>query len=545
MKPSIFPLTGALILACALLPAHAATRNWTGGNGSGYSWNNSANWSDNTPPSVTNDESANFQSATHVEINVASGSSASSLTLAANAHVILKLAPPTLPDTTSLTTTAYLDVSGNGASSSFRAEGIGAIWQLQRLRVSSNDGVGSSATFGNGITVTSSFLNGDSNSTIGRFGTQNYLRVEEGANVTLDNLDIGYTLGDAANRVEVRGANSTLTIGGGGSQRGLRIGTSQAGSSFANAMHNNYLHVQQGGKLVVTSNTTANSILWIGTQQRAHGNYLLVEGAGSVVELAKGASTSGTTVVIGNSAGTNFGDNYLEVRNGGALRSGTGHTNTLYIYGHDTSEPLATRSNRLTIGAGGTAELTGAIQATGGLLQLDGAGTLTASAITISQGGRFEAAGNGLTATTTIASTGTLAISDTALALSRSITLQTGSTLELELLDPHTAAGLHLATGGSLTLASDVTLRLTLADGFNLDSGGQWQLFSGETTSIIGSFNLALIDLPTLSSGLNWDLSAFHQDGSWTVAIVPEPGTYALWLLGSGALLLHRRRRHP
>lgn len=57
-----------------------------------------------------------------------------------------------------------------------------------------------------------------------------------------------------------------------------------------------------------------------------------------------------------------------------------------------------------------------------------------------------------------------------------------------------------------------------------------------------GNFTGATLGLlPTLSSGLSWDTSAFISTGVLTV--VPEPQTFALFAFGLGALVIMRRCR--
>ena len=52
------------------------------------------------------------------------------------------------------------------------------------------------------------------------------------------------------------------------------------------------------------------------------------------------------------------------------------------------------------------------------------------------------------------------------------------------------------------------------------------------------------IDLPTLSGGLTWDVSALTSQGIIIVGGVPEPGRMALLFFGLLGLCLRRRRNH-
>ena len=48
------------------------------------------------------------------------------------------------------------------------------------------------------------------------------------------------------------------------------------------------------------------------------------------------------------------------------------------------------------------------------------------------------------------------------------------------------------------------------------------------------------LDLPTLTGGLAWDVSAFTSHG--IIVVVPEPGRVAFLFFGLFALILRRRR---
>ena len=50
------------------------------------------------------------------------------------------------------------------------------------------------------------------------------------------------------------------------------------------------------------------------------------------------------------------------------------------------------------------------------------------------------------------------------------------------------------------------------------------------------------MNLPTLDAGLLWKTDELYSEGVLRVAAVPEPGTWAMMLLGGGALLAFRRR---
>ncbi|HWL52805.1 MAG TPA: PEP-CTERM sorting domain-containing protein [Chthoniobacteraceae bacterium] len=545
----------ALLAGLLLSTASAATRDWVGGNseeGESLAWDVSTHWSNNTIPS-TPDDAARFLNGTTVSVLVPVGSSATILSTQSNTTVTFDLSAPTLPDTPTLTLSSFLDVGvtttpASDTPSLVTVKGSGGVLHANALRVGVTSGRGGNQlTFTDGVVVTSTLSN--TSSVIGRDSFDNLLQIEQGAKVTVGNLSVGSLTGVGNNRLVITGANSEFTVGAIGSLRGLRVGVKE-GTSYADAAQDNYVHVSDGGKLVVTTLITGSSNnVNIGGQTRAHDNYILVEGANSIFELGKGESTGSTTVQIGDDDGLDHGGNYLEIRDGGLLRSGTGHTGAITIYGHDSSDPAAQASNRLTVGDDGTVSVGGAINVTGGLLQLSSQGSLTSASVTVGAGGRFEAAGDDFRTTgsgTTIQNLGTLAVQEETLSLRTGVTLANGATLELHLLDGETAAGLELLSGGSLSIGSTTRLRLVADDAAALQSGASWQLFTGTNLDqITGSFNLDLAELPTLDGGLSWDFSAFDENGGWRVTVIPEPGSVALLGVGFALLALRVFRRKP
>ena len=109
------------------------------------------------------------------------------------------------------------------------------------------------------------------------------------------------------------------------------------------------------------------------------------------------------------------------------------------------------------------------------------------------------------------------------------------SLIEMEL-----AAGAHdrIEVDGLLTLGGGA-LQVRYLGAFAAGSGDLFDLF--DWGSLSGTFGV--IRLPGLSDGLAWDMSQLYVDGSISVALVPEPETYALLLAGLGLLGFAARRR--
>ena len=82
---------------------------------------------------------------------------------------------------------------------------------------------------------------------------------------------------------------------------------------------------------------------------------------------------------------------------------------------------------------------------------------------------------------------------------------------------------------GSVLFEASSFLEISLINGFTPRAGDRFSLFS-YTQAPVGNFEDFY--LPGLGAGLNWDVSQLHTSGDLLVAGVPEPGSWALMLLG-------------
>lgn len=167
--------------------------------------------------------------------------------------------------------------------------------------------------------------------------------------------------------------------------------------------------------------------------------------------------------------------------------------------------------------------------------QLTVTGSIAASSLTtVSHGATL--AGTGTVGSAQIAGTVAPGLSPGVLSFTGDLTLQSGSTVLMEL------GGLNRGTGydglnitGGLTFGG--TLQVSFLGPFTGQEGDTFDLFNAATTT--GTFDT--LNLPTLAPGLAWDTTSLGTTGEITV--VPEPATAAL-LLG-GLALVTRRRRSP
>jgi autotransporter-associated beta strand protein len=129
---------------------------------------------------------------------------------------------------------------------------------------------------------------------------------------------------------------------------------------------------------------------------------------------------------------------------------------------------------------------------------------------------------------------------------------QSGSTLEFDLFSGagqgdqtgNLAAADILRTGGLFDISTGVKLKVNSAmTGFAANDSWRlldWYALAG--TAPTGTFDTALLELPTLTGTLGWDLSKLYTAGTISVVVVPEPTRALLFALGLIGLLIRRRR---
>jgi autotransporter-associated beta strand protein len=311
----------------------------------------------------------------------------------------------------------------------------------------------------------------------------------------------------------------TLVLDGIG--QGVRIGDSADGGVGE--------FNQSGGTVTVTGTT-----LRVG----AHGSYTQT---GGVLEI-------GGTNLTGNGAYL-FGGGKITVT-GSALISGMNATLAAgKILTVDTNGLGATFGGSFT-GAGsltktglgvlrmtGESDYTGVTRVENGALRVDG--ILAGTRIEVANGASL--AGHGTVADVAVESGGQVGFGDNvgSFTATGDFSMETGSHLLLRI------AGLalndHLDVGG--TFFAGGLLEVVFVDEFDPVDAASFDLFDASTFE--GSF--AQILLPTLATGLEWDLGDLYTDGIIAVQLssaVPEP---AAWPLAAGLVALtaclFRRRR--
>lgn len=273
-------------------------------------------------------------------------------------------------------------------------------------------------------------------------------------------------------------------------------------SSHTGSFTHNNVSVSTG--LNAATATSANATYHIASAQGSlqgivvagNGDFTLEMGALSGVtgSLLRGglSATGNTTLRIGH---RNIDSVFL-----GSINNGTNKILSLTKVG----------TGQLTLG--GTNNYTGPTQINAGVLAINGA--TGSGAITVANGGTLAGSGT-LGGITTVQSGGMVAPGDGigTLTAQQQVTLQTGSTLRIE-LNPATDTADQLVVNGTLQLGG--TLHVSKLAG-DVPFGKTYTLF--QATALAGSFSSVI--LPSLPAGMYWDSSQI-QSGVLRVLGHPE-----------------------
>lgn len=313
---------------------------------------------------------------------------------------------------------------------------------------------------------------------VGRFGTNQKLRVENGADVSVQYVELG-------------------SASSGGGRIGHEVHVTGAGSKLSTV-----------GKVTIGA-----------SGEGARDNRGVVSGNGATLSV-------GAILAIGVSNG--YGGNSLEVSNGGTVVV----TSTSIIAAYNPNGGDNGGANRLSILQSGTFKAGKEIDSYG-IIQLQEGGALLSgtdlSVLTVKNGGRAELEGSGLAANVSIQveNGGRLAVGLTdangprnasaALTLDSKITFASGSELTLSLFD-NGGDQIELLANGSLQGTVKLNLQWLGAG----SPPGSWTLFTGETENITATFVVSHLD-PEV-----WDLSNFNEAGGWEVRAIPEGSFHAM-----------------
>lgn len=500
--------------------------------GAGTTWTNNANqWGigsgANTNSSMVVNAGAVVSGGNGAEIGVSSNSTAASLTI----------------DGATFNLTNQVMRAGYLGSQNLLVVTNGGVLNLSNLLyvgqgTSDVNGAHSNTTLvtGAGSSILQASLVGASGNAVGFSGRDNTLVVSNAATVVLG----GPTASNAMNQVgwNTNSSGNSIVVTDTGSIWGgrgdLEIGV--RGSS-------NFVSVLNGGLIT-------NSTVRLGVTNSAAGNYLLVDGAGSVF-------SNRISVTVGN--GTNTG-NRINVTNGGTLHTG----GLLNVQSNSTVDAAGSvwvgqgRSSVQTVNVLHTNANSNSVLTVNGLVAAEGT-------VTVGTRGVLGGAGTVQAATTTVASGGTLSPGNSpgTLTVDGDLTWLGGGNYNWQI---HNATGL-VGTGWdylSVTGALDLTA-LTPGSKFNINlwslsavspdangaainfdntlDGQSWDILvadGGITEFDAADFNInvgATNGTAGFANSLGGGFFGIEQQGN-VISLtytVPEPSTYALLALAAGA----------
>lgn len=281
-------------------------------------------------------------------------------------------------------------------------------------------------------------------------------------------------------------------------------------------------------------------------------------GRGSLVVVGDGAQLTAHEALIGAGLG---GLGHATVGSLGRMELGTlrladaeGSTGRLALLGNGASVAVA---EGFTLGAGGEAyaEAKGGAQLTTGdarvgaaptgrgELLLAGAGTLWragAVELGVTGSGRLTVEKNAAleAAALTVGDHGALLLGQGSVQAA-ALQVAADALVSVDFFGPEAATD-HGQLLGDGSLHFDGQLQLNFVNGFRPAAGTRFQLFS--FTSYGGRLDAGHISVTGFDAG-QLNFSQLMIDGSFSVSAVPEPGAWALWLLGIGAMGARVRQR--
>lgn len=286
--------------------------------------------------------------------------------------------------------------------------------------------------------------------------------------------------------------------------------------------------------------TLANNVIWqVDTSVPTGGQDLTFTGSVTITGSSHTltASTGSNTVFSGaiGDGGSNFGVTVNNTSTGSVIFNGAntyGGTTTvskgiLLINGTHTGGDTYTVASTATLGGTGTIT------------------TKANSSVNINSGGTLSVGSTSTTAgTLTIVSSGSGALtfaSATSVLKMDLISDGSAGTGTDQSADP-TRADKLAVTGSAVLNGAHFILSDPNSIGTTLSAGDRFDLFDWATAVPTGNFTInPAVDLPTLTSGLSWDLSDLYTGG--TIAVAPEPSRALLLAFGLMVLGLRRRRR--
>lgn len=533
--------TLTLILGVSALTAQAATKVW---NDTSTDFNAGSSWTGGAPNSLDIAQFNVFTNQPVLNGNYAVGAldiTASGFNLTGASTLILHEGGVSSSGAGTNTIGVAISVNGGAAGIDFDVDSGNTLDLTQTLTFSGKTWTKTGA----GVLKV-----GTNTATAGSFievlgGTLHVVSGGFSGGATSMSLDGGRLFVESASAVTTNG-NLTMTIGAGGGTIESAVGPSPTPLRIGGVL---------AGSGDLTFTTSGNGrLIQLGDKNNTHNGDVFIDGSNTLLRIAKlGGVTdvlgdaSIVTLATGATLDLNIGGETVGGLEGTGFVQSTANANTITVGGGDRSSEFAgtLRNNTATLslaktGTGtftlsGTNTYTGSTTINAGTLLIAETGDLANTATSIAEGATLGGGGN-------LAGTVTTTGMDSRLSPHGHLSLgaldaTAGGTFSFGLgTDQIHVAG--LLTGGSLS----ESLQINVSGG---QAGIAYTLF--EFGSVSG---LDAGDFDLITEGYVLDAS-FHDGGWWIdsglvqvqFAVIPEPTTWMMMVLGAGLTALVRRRK--
>ena len=407
------------------------------------------------------------------------------------------------------------------------------------------------------------------------------------AGMTLRSAEAQLTVNSGTNTISTGTSVTTTTVATGASDTGTLIVTT---SGSLNASSTLTAGSSGTGVLRVTGGYVSNTSGLIGSGSGSNGTATVSSGTwANNTSLVVGASGTGTLtlnggLVIANSSLPRGACGTINLNSGGTLQIGSGvsdgvllggtgaltNNGTLIFSRHSSiysgvlsGSGAVVKQTSTTLTLSGSSSYSGGTTITGGTLAIGNANALGTGNLTVN-GGTLGGSGT-LGALVTVQSGGVLSPGNSPGALAAAaLDLQAGSTTLMQVIGSGSSAGVagtdydqvRITTASSLTYGGNLVL--SFIDTPLFANGTMFSLFYFTGTAG-GAFNSVMTASGSSSySGMTF---RYNPNGNWytpdtsngqylafnpasgRLAVVPEPSTWVMSVIGAGAMALKTRRR--
>jgi hypothetical protein len=416
---------------------------------------------------------------------------------------------------------SYMNVGGAGDNNTMTVSN-GGTFNTSRIAVGANGGDNNTATFtgANSLFFSNGGSNGFLNVGLVAASVGNALKIENGAKAnvtgtgTTRNFDIGTVATADSNYIRVTGTGSSMNMN---IALPFGIGVKATGTAATVGGNSNSLQVYDGGSFVSTAPIYVGSSVAIGGTESTNNSLSIGNGTSNIATVTVNASASQFNTAAGYDGvytvpGTTTA---VAVQTSSYTVPSTGSLTAQGIFLNGATSTLNFNNGRLVAGSSSTGTLvsgSGTVNLNGPAYVSTALGNSVISSL-LTGTGSLTKEGSGL-----------LTLSNASNSYLGNTTVS-GGTLSL--------AAAFLADAATVTLASGTVLDLNYLGNDTIGN-----LILNGVTQAAGTYG-------TLGSGAQFETASLSGTGLLNVAaVVPEPQTMVLLGAGLAALGFLRRRRH-